>query len=113
MRSSRGFVEGYRLLRMMIDGVPHLQAIIPDAKGADGFLASAAQQVASEDANDVLYSLESSRDYDPEPGLSKIKTKVFALNFSDDEFNPDILQILQNLMPRVLGGHYVVQKGTP
>ena len=64
-------------------------------------------------ANDVLYSLESSRDYNPEPGLSKIKTKVFALNFSDDEFNPDMLQILQNLMPRVPGGRYVVQKGTP
>jgi homoserine O-acetyltransferase len=112
-KEPRGFVQGYQLLRMMIDGVPHLQAIIPDAKAADGFLASAAQQVASEDANDVLYSLESSRDYNPEPGLSKIKTKVFALNFSDDEFNPDMLQILQNLMPRVPGGHYVVQKGTP
>jgi|HubBroStandDraft_6_1064221.scaffolds.fasta_scaffold84076_2 homoserine O-acetyltransferase len=112
-KEPRGFVQGYQLLRMMIDGVPHLQAIIPDAKAADGFLASAAQQVASEDANDVLYSLESSRDYNPEPGLSKIKTKVFALNFSDDEFNPDMLQILQNLMPRVPGAHYVVQKGTP
>ena len=112
-KQPRGFVQGYQLLRMMIDGVPHLQAIIPDATAADGFLASAAQQVASEDANDVLYSLESSRDYDPEPGLSKIKTKLFALNFSDDEFNPDMLQILQHLMPRVPGGHYVVQKGTP
>jgi hypothetical protein len=25
----------YQLLRMMIDGVPHLQAAIPDAKAAD------------------------------------------------------------------------------
>jgi hypothetical protein len=35
-----------------------------------------------------LYSLESSLDYDPEPRLSRIKTKLLALNFSDDEFNP-------------------------
>ena len=92
-RQPRGLVQGYQLLRMMIDGVPHLQAIIFDAKSADGFMASAAQQVASEDANDQLYSLESSLDYDPEPGLSGITTKLLALNFSDDEFNPDMLQL--------------------
>ena len=112
-RQPRGLVQGYQLLRMMIDGVPHLQAIVLDAKSADGFMASAAQQVASADANDQLYSLESSLDYDPEPGLSRIKTKLLALNFSDDEFNPDMLQLLEHLMPRVRDGHYVVQKGTP
>jgi len=112
-KEPRGFVQGYQLLRMMIDGVPHLQAIISDGKAADAFMASAAQQIASADANDLLYSLESSRDYDPESGLSKIKTKLLALNFSDDEFNPDMLQILQLLMPRVPDGHYVVQKDTP
>lgn len=112
-KQPRGLVQGYQLLRMMIDGVPHLQAIVSDAKAADGFMAVAAQQISSGDANDQLYSLESSRDYDPEPGLSKIKTKLLALNFSDDEFNPDMLQILQHLTPRVPGGRYVVQNGTP
>jgi len=112
-KQPRGFVQGYQLLRMMIDGVPHLQAIISDAKAADGFMSAAAKQIASADANDLLYSLESSRDYDPEPGLSKIKTKLFALNFSDDEFNPDMLQILQHLTPLVSSGYYVVQNGTP
>jgi homoserine O-acetyltransferase len=56
-KEPRGFVQGYQLLRMMIDGVPHLHAIISDTKAADEFLASAALQVASEDANDVLYEL--------------------------------------------------------
>jgi pimeloyl-ACP methyl ester carboxylesterase len=57
--------------------------------------------------------MRASLDYDPEPGLSGITTKLLALNFSDDEFNPDMLQLLQHLMPRVRDGHYVVQKGTP
>jgi len=109
----RGFIRGYQLLRMMIDGVPRLQAAIPDAKAADDFLASAAEASASADANDLLYSIESSRDYDPEPALAKIKARLFALNFSDDEFNPDVLQVLQRLMPRVPHGRYVVQTGTP
>src|ERR1700731_2253673 len=96
-KATRGFVQGYQLLRMMIDGVPHLQAAIPDAKAAD----------------DLLYSIEGSRDYDPEPALAKIKARLFALNFADDEFNPDVLQVLERLMPRVPHGRYVVQTGTP
>src|SRR6516165_9973678 len=45
------------------------------------------EQNAGADPNDLLYSLEASQDYDPEPGLSQIRAKVYALNFSDDEFN--------------------------
>jgi homoserine O-acetyltransferase/O-succinyltransferase len=107
-----GWLQGYAILRMMIDGVPHLQAIIPDASAADKFVADARKQAAAADANDVLYSLKSSADYDPESGLRSIKTKVFALNFADDEFNPQALQVLERLMPQVQRGHFVVQLGS-
>jgi homoserine O-acetyltransferase len=107
-----GWLEGFEVLRMMIDGVPHLQAVVPDQDAAEKFLAQARQQSAGVDANDILYSLEASADYNPEPGLSSIKTKVVALNFSDDEFNPDELHILENLMPELKNGRYVVQPGT-
>ena len=107
-----GFTQAYMLLRMMIDGVPHLQAAIPDTKAAEGFMAAIAKQNEQSDPNDLLYSLESSQDYDPEPDLAKIKAKVFALNFSDDEFNPDELQILQSRMKSVKNGSYVVQSGS-
>jgi homoserine O-acetyltransferase len=107
-----GWLKGYQILRMMIDGVPHLQAIVPDGPAADKFLAEARQQATAADANDVLYSLKSSADYDPEPGLGSIKTKLFALNFSDDEFNPKVLRVLERLMPRVKDGRFVVQPGT-
>jgi homoserine O-acetyltransferase len=109
----RGWVQAYQLLRMMIDGVPHIQVIAPDGPSADKFIAEAAAQAAGGDPNDVLYSLKSSADYDPEPGLGAIRTKVFALNFGDDEFNPDELQIVERLVPRVPHGRYVVQPGTP
>jgi homoserine O-acetyltransferase len=75
-------------MRMMLDGVPHLQVLVPDGPAADRFIAEAQHQAAPEDANDILYSLSSSADYDPRPGLAAIKTKVYALNFADDEFNP-------------------------
>lgn len=107
-----GWLDGFEVLRMMIDGVPHFQATVPDQAAAEKFLAQARRQSAGVDANDNLYSLEASADYDPEPSLGAIKTKLFALNFSDDEFNPDELHILENLMPEVKNGRYVVQPGT-
>jgi homoserine O-acetyltransferase/O-succinyltransferase len=109
----QGWTQAYELLRLMIDGVPHMQAIAPDGAGADKFIADAKTQAAAVDATDVLYSLKSSSDYDPEPDLGKITAKLFALNFGDDEFNPDELNLLETLAPRVKNGHYVVQAGTP
>ena len=108
----RGWVEAYQLLRMMIDGVPHLQSVAPDTAAANRFIAEAAKESAAADANDVLYSIRASADYDPEPALGSIKARVFALNFSDDEFNPDQLQILERLITRVPNGLYRVQPGS-
>ncbi|MBB2161190.1 alpha/beta fold hydrolase [Gluconacetobacter sacchari] len=107
-----GFAAGYSILRMMIDGVSHLQQVAPDGERTDAWLNDMNQQSRAADPNDVLYSIKSSADYDPEPGLSRIRTKVFALNFDDDEFNPDQLGILERLTPTVPGARYVVQKGT-
>jgi homoserine O-acetyltransferase/O-succinyltransferase len=108
-----GFEEGFQVLRMMIDGVPHLQEVVNNTKAAEDFMAAAAKQNAQSDPNDLLYSLEASQDYDPEPGLGTIKAKVYALNFSDDEFNPDGLGLLQSRMKLVKNGSYVVQTGSP
>ena len=106
-----GWLFGYQVLRLMIDGAGHLQATIPDTAAADAFIEQRRFEAAHTDANDVMYSLKSSADYDPEPGLSSIRTKLFALNFSDDEFNPDNLHFLQDLTPRVGQGRYIVQPG--
>ncbi|KFE61951.1 alpha/beta fold hydrolase [Hyalangium minutum] len=107
----RGWCEAFPVFRMLLDGVPHLQETIPHAAAADAFVQEAITQAARMDANDILYSLESSADYDPEPALRDIKAKVFALNFSDDEFNPVSLGTLERLMPRVKRGRFVIQPG--
>ncbi len=86
---------------MMIDGVPHLQEQISSPEAADAFLRGVKSQATGADANDVVYSFESSKDFDAEPDLGRITTKVFALNFADDEFYRDSLQILQRDIPQV------------
>ena len=47
------------------------------------------------DANDILYALESSRDYDPGPALEKITAPLVAINSADDLINPPELGILE------------------
>jgi hypothetical protein len=54
-------------------------------ENADAFIRGVKEQAAGSDANDLIYSLESSGDFDAEPGLSRVKTKVLAVNFADDE----------------------------
>ena len=64
--------------------------------------------VASHDANDVLYAFDASRDYDPSADLGKITAHVLAINSADDFVNPPELGLMEQLMPRVQHGRYVL-----
>jgi homoserine O-acetyltransferase/O-succinyltransferase len=66
------------------------------------------QIVKTDDANDVLYALEASHDYDPGPNLEKIQAPLLAINFADDLINPPELGILEREIKRVPHGHAVV-----
>ncbi len=60
------------------------------------------------DANDVLYAVEASRDYDPGPGLEKITAPLLAINSADDLINPPELLILEREIKRVKRGKAIV-----
>ncbi len=60
------------------------------------------------DANDYLYALEASRDYDPGPDLEKIRAPLLAINFADDLINPPELGVLEKEIKRVKHGKAVV-----
>src|SRR5262249_9046056 len=62
----------------------------------------------SADANDSLYALEASHDYDPAPGLEKIQAPLLAINFADDLINPPELGILEQEIRRVHHGRAIV-----
>lgn len=67
-----------------------------------------AEYLKTGDANDMLYALEASRDYDPGPGLEKIRAPLVAVNFADDLINPPELGILEREIKRVPKGRAVV-----
>lgn len=60
------------------------------------------------DANDVLYALEASWDYDPGPALGQIRVPLLAVNSADDLVNPPELGILEREIARVPKGRAVV-----
>jgi homoserine O-acetyltransferase len=64
--------------------------------------------VKADDANNVLYALEASRDYDPGPNLPKIRAPLLAINSADDLINPPELGILEREIKRVSSGRAVV-----
>jgi homoserine O-acetyltransferase len=64
--------------------------------------------VKSSDANNVLYALEASGDYDPGPGLEQIRAPLLAINFADDLINPPELGILEREIKRVSRGRALV-----
>ena len=60
------------------------------------------------DANDLLYQVDASRDYDPSPALEKIRARLIAVNSADDEVNPPELGIMDREILRVPHGRYVL-----
>jgi homoserine O-acetyltransferase/O-succinyltransferase len=60
-----------------------------------------AEHLKTDDANDILYALEASHDYDPGPELEKIRAPLLAINSADDLINPPELGILEREIKRV------------
>ena len=81
----------------------------PDLKKTDEVVDKfVTDHLKTDDANDILYALDASHDYDPGPGLEKIRAPLLAINFADDLINPPELGILEREIKRVAKGRAVV-----
>jgi len=73
----------------------------PSRAQADAYLDKQLAAPFTGDANDLLYRWESARDYDPEPGLDRIKARILAINSADDERNPLELGVIEKALARI------------
>jgi homoserine O-acetyltransferase len=81
----------------------------PDRDSADKFLDDrVARLMQEDDANDCLYQIDSSRDYNPQPKLATIKAPLVAINSADDQINPPELGILEREIKNVPRGRAIV-----
>jgi homoserine O-acetyltransferase len=77
------------------------QKMAPTREAADKLLDDRLAAPFTADANDVLYQWDSSRDYDPSPGVERIKAAVLAINSADDERNPPETGIMDRELKRI------------
>jgi homoserine O-acetyltransferase len=97
------------MLFLMSNNPVERQKEAPTREGADRILDDyIARTVRTSDANDVLYAVESSADYDPGSGLGRIAAPLVAINFEDDLINPPELGVLERETRRVQRGKAVL-----
>ena len=64
--------------------------------------------LATLDANDFLYQVDASRNYDPSTKLETITAPVMWINSADDFINPPELGIAEAMAPRLKRGTFVL-----
>jgi homoserine O-acetyltransferase len=105
----QGLVGALNLLMMMTSSPLQWHRSGPTHDAADNWYEDQIKsRFASNDANDMLYQFNASRDYDPSPNLEKITAAVLAINSADDVVNPPELGLMEKLMPRVKNGRYIL-----
>ena len=86
-----------------------MQKTLPTRDDADKYLDDFFRaRLSSLDANDLLYQVNASRDYDPSQQLAKIKAPVMFVNSGDDFINPPELGIAQQEIKKVKNGKFVL-----
>jgi len=101
-RTRSAIEHGHAPLRMQKDE--------PTRQQADDFLEKfVASHVTTTDANDMLYYVDASRNYKPEPQLEKIICPLTAVNSADDQINPPELKIIDKDIQKGKNGKYVLR----
>ncbi len=86
-----------------------MQLALPTRDAADEFLQKyMGKEMADLDANDLLYAVSASRDYDPSADLEKITAPLVQINSGDDFINPPELGIAEREIKRVKNGRFIL-----
>jgi homoserine O-acetyltransferase len=86
-----------------------MQKNFPTRDAADAAADDFAKRfIAGHDANDLLYAVNASRNYDPSTLLGKIVAPVMFVNSADDFINPPELGIAEREIKRVKNGRFVL-----
>ena len=108
-KQPRGLRTAAQMLALVSGNPLTRQKAAPTLKAADDvFEKEITRRLKGLDANDLLYAVESSWDYDPGPGLEKIRAPLLAINFADDLINPPELNILEKEIKRVPKGRAIL-----
>jgi homoserine O-acetyltransferase/O-succinyltransferase len=87
----------------------YMQKTLPTRDAADKYLDDYFKsRMTGLDANDLLYAVNASRNYDPSPNLEKITAPVMYINSADDFINPPELGMAATEIKRVKNARFIV-----
>jgi len=105
----RGLIAAQNLLLLMGSVPLQWQKRAPTRDAADKFYADGlTAAIARLDANNLLYQLDASREYNPSPKLEMIKAPLIAINSADDVINPPELGLMEREIKRVKRGRFIL-----
>ena len=91
----------------------YLQKAYPTPDAADAYITDRiARDIPTRDANDLIYQLSASYDYDPSGALGRIRVPMTWVNSSDDLINPWDYGIAEKAAARMPRTRYVLIKAT-
>jgi homoserine O-acetyltransferase len=93
---------------LMTESVVQLQEMAPSREAGDMLYQKLVERARLGDANNQLYATEAVMDYDPAPTLPKIKARLIAVNFADDEVNAPELGVVERAIEHIPNARYVL-----
>jgi homoserine O-acetyltransferase len=109
-----GMKHALNILMIMSSTPLQWQKDYPTKKSAEDYLNRYLTNAAKgKDANDLIYQVDASREYNPAPYLSKIKAPLLAINSADDQINPPELKVVDTAILRVPKGKFILLPITP
>lgn len=105
----RGLTSAENILLIFGSAPLQWQKLSPTRDAADAFYKERVKAaVAKLDANDLLYQLAASREYNPAPKLETIKAPLVAINSADDQINPPELGLIEREIKHVKNGRFIM-----
>jgi homoserine O-acetyltransferase len=101
------------LSALMTQSVVRIQELAPTREKGDALYKQFVERAGKGDANNRLFQIEATMDYDPTPLLSNIKARLLAINFADDAINPPELGVMEAGVAKIPGAKYVLVPAGP
>jgi homoserine O-acetyltransferase/O-succinyltransferase len=104
-----GLRNANELLLVMGSSPLQMQKQAPTREAAEKFVDNYLERtMANTDANNMIFYVDASRNYDPSPHLDRITAPVLWINSADDYINPPELGIAEKMVKRMPSAQFIL-----
>jgi homoserine O-acetyltransferase len=105
----QGLRTANEIIMVMGSSALQMQKQAPTRQAAEQYVdRTLANAMAHSDANDMIFYLNASRNYDPSPHLDRITVPVEWINSADDFINPPELGIAEKMVKQMPNARFVL-----